>query len=243
MVELLDEGPFKAGWRELESQILELCAYYDPSAAPQWLRTQMGPGGKRMREMTEWIDDTMRRAVENEDPFTPAVLQSWEGLKRRRNELEHAILSDAGLVYHNSQQVRGSFHWTAARLDELTDDTLALARRVNALLAFAKLTSMNLELGGAVFPGLTEVHIGGHHPSECQYCEAQFEELSRRLIDEMIEKGIEPSQEGWRLITDNMGFGMTAEESELAVRERLLKRLEQAGEVAELLNGWQTGVG
>lgn len=241
-METLDEGPFKAAWRELESRILELCAYYDPSAAPQWMRTQMGPGGKRMREMTNWIDDTMRRAVENEDPFTPEVLRNWEGLKQRRNELEHAIVSDAGLVYHNSQQVRGPFHGTAERLAELTNDTLALTRCMKALLAFAKLASMDLELGGAVWLGTSEAHTGGHHPSECEYCEAQFEELSRRLIDEMIEKGIEPSQEGWRLITDNMGFGMTAEETELAVRERLLKRLEQAGEVAELLKGWETGV-
>ena len=241
-METLDEGPFKAAWRELENQVLQLCAYYDPSAVQQWLRTQMGPGGKRMREMSTWFEKTMQRAVENEDPFTPGILETWEGLKRRRNELEHALASDAGLVYHNSRQVRGSFHWTAERLDDLTNDTLALTRRVKAFLAIANLASMELELGGPLWLGSSEAHIGGHHPSECEYCGAQFEALSRHLIDEMIETRVVPSQEGWRSITDNMGFDMTAEETELAVRERFHKRVEQAVEVAELLKGWGEGV-
>ena len=102
-MEKLDEGQFKAAWWDIEKQILHLCAYYDHGAAQQWLLTQIGPGGTRMREMSTWINDTMRRAVENDDPFTPRVLGSWESLKVRRNELEHAILSDDGLVYHNSQ--------------------------------------------------------------------------------------------------------------------------------------------
>ncbi len=242
-METLDEGPFKAAWRELERQVLLLCAYYDPSAAQQWLRTQMGSGGRRMREMSTWIDKTMQRAVENEDAFTPGILSRWEGLKRRRNELEHAIASDAGLVYHNSRQVRGSYHWTAERLDELTSDTLALTSGVKAFLAFAKLARMDLELGGAVWLGASEAHIGGHHPSECEYCEAQFEASSRHLIDEMIEKGVAPTPEGWRLITGIMGFDMTAEETELAVRERLQKRVVQAVELAELWKGWERGSG
>ncbi len=242
-METLDEGPFKAAWRELETQVLQLCAYYDPQAPQQWLRTQMGPGGKRMREMSTWIAETMQRAVENEDPFTPGILKRWEGLKRRRNELEHAIASDAGLVYHNSTQVRGSFHWTAERLDELTNDTRALARGVKAYVAFVNLVSMELELGGAVLTGSSETHIGGHHPSACEYCRAQFEVLARHLIDEMIDKGIAPTPEGWRLITDNMGFDMTAEETELAVRERFQKRVQQIVEVAELLKGWERGSG
>ena len=240
-METLDEGPFRAAWRELESRVLKLCAYYDPQAAQQWLRTQMGPGGNRMREMSTWIDGTKRRAVENEDPFAPRILESWEGLKRRRNELEHAMSSDAGLVYHNSRQVRGSYHWTAERLDELTNDTRALSERVKAYLAFAKLVRMDLELGGAVWLGSSEAPIGGHHPSECEYCGAQFEELSSHLIDEMIEKRVVPSQEGWRLITDNMGFDMTAEQIELAVRERFQERVKQVVEVAELLKGWGEG--
>ena len=242
-METLDEGPFKAAWRDLEGQVLELCAYYDPRAPQQWLLTQMGPGGTRMRELSSWIDRTMQRAVENEDPFTLGILKSWDGLKRRRNELEHAIASDAGLVYHNSQQVRGSYHWTAERLDELTNDTLALTRRVEAFRAFANLAKMDLELGGALSLGSGEAHIGGHRPSECEYCGAQFEAFSRTLIDEMIEKGALPSQEGWRLIADNWGFDMTAEETELAVRERTQKRVEQAKEVAELLKGWGKGSG
>ena len=188
------------------------------------------------------VRKTMQRAVENEDPFTPGILETWEGLKRRRNELEHALASDAGLVYHNSRQVRGSFHWTAERLDDLTNDTLALNRRVKAFLAIANLASMELELGGPLWLGSSEAHIGGHHPSECEYCGAQFEALSRHLIDEMIETRVVPSQEGWRSITDNMGFDMTAEETELAVRERFHKRVEQAVEVAELLKGWGEGV-
>ena len=203
----------------------------------------MGPGGNRMHEMSAWIAGTKRRALENEGPFAPRILESWEGLRRRRNELEHAIASDAGLVYHNSQQVRGSYHWTAERLDELTNDTLALTRRVKEFMAFANLASIELELGGAMWLGSSEAHIGGHHPSECEYCRAQFEGLSRHLIDEMIEKRVAPSQEGWRSITNNMGFDMTSEETELAVSARFQKRAEQAVEVAELLKGWETGSG
>lgn len=242
-METLDEGPFKAAWRELESQVLELCAYYDPRAPQQWLRTQMGPGGNRMRELSGWIDGTVQRAVENEDPFTLGILKSWEGLKRRRNELEHAIASDAGLVYHNSQQVRGSYHWTAERLDELTNDTLALTRRVEGFLAFANLARMDLELGGALSLGSGKAHIGGHRPSDCEYCRTQFDALSRNLIDEMLEKRVVPSLEGWRSIADNWDFDMTAEETEIAVRERTQKRVEQAKEVAELLKGWGKGSG
>ncbi len=59
----------------------------------------------------------------------------------------------------------------------------------------------------------------------------------------MIEKRVTPSQEGWRFITDNMGFDMTSEETELAVSARLQRRAEQAVEVAELLKGWETGSG
>lgn len=242
-MDTLDEGPFKAAWRELESQVLELCAYYDPSAPQRWLRTQMGPGGNRMRELSSWIDRTMQRAVENEDRFTVGILKSWEGLKRRRNELEHAIASDAGLVYHNSRQVRGSYHWTAERLDELTNDTLALTGRIEVFLAFASLARVDLELGGALSLGSSEAHIGGHRPSKCEYCGAQFDTLSRNLIDEMIEKRAIPSQEGWRIITENWGFDMTAEETELAVRESTQRRVEQAQEVAELLKGWESGPG
>ena len=242
IVETLDEGPFKAAWRELERQVLQLCAYLDPSATQKWLRTQMGAGGKRMQEMSTWIEETKQRAVENKDPFAPRILESWEGLKRRRNELEHAVASDAGLIYHNSQQVRGSYHWTAERLDELANDTRAMSRRVKAYLLLAKLTSIDLELGGAVWLGSSEAHIGGHHPSECEYCAAQFEALSSHLLDEMIEKRVVPSQEGWRSITDKMGFDMTAEETELAVRERFQERAKQVVEVAQLLKGWETGV-
>ncbi len=239
MVETLDEGPFKAAWRELESLVLQLCAYYDPSAAEQWLRTQMGPGGKRMREMSTWSDRTKQRALENEDPFAPLILEKWEGLKRRRNELEHAIASDTGLIYHNSQQVRGSYHWTAKRLDELTNVTRALSNRVKAYLALTKLASIDLELGGVLWLESSETHTGSHDPSECEHCAAQFEAMPKHLIDEMIEKRVFPSQEGWRLITDNMGFDMTAEETELAVRERFQERVKQAEEVAELLEGWE----
>ena len=242
-METPNEGPFKAAWRELESQVVELCAYYDPRAPQQWLRTQMGPGGTRMRELSSWIDRTTQRAVKNDDPFTPGILESWEGLKRRRNELEHATASDAGLVYHNSRQVRGPYHWTAERLDELTNDTLALTRRVKGFLAFANLARMDLELGGALFLGSGEAHIGGHRPSECEYCGAQFGALSWNLIDEMVEKGAVPSQEGWRLIADNWGFDMTAEETEIAVRDRVRQRGEQAEEVTELLKGWGRGCG
>ena len=241
-MEPLDEGPFKAAWRELERQVLRLCAYYDPRAAQQWLRTQMGPGPTRMREMSSWINGTKQRAVGNDDPFAPRILKRWDDLKKRRNELEHAIASDSGLVYHNSRQVSGSYHWTAGRLDELTNDTLALTRRVKAYLTLAKLTSMNLELGGAVWPGPGEAHIGGHHPSECEYCAVQFEALSKPLVDEVIEKQIAPSREGWRRITDNIGFAMTPEETERAIREEIQRRLEHAREVAELLEGWERGV-
>ena len=138
--------------------------------------------------------------------------------------------------------MRGSFRWTAERLDELTNDTLALTQRVKALLTFAKLARIDLELGGAVWPGSSEVRIGGHHPAECEYCGAQWEVLSKDLIDKMIKNRVIPSQEGWRRIADNWGFGMTAEETELAVRERFQQRLEQAQEVADLMRGWETGV-
>ncbi len=242
-METLDEGPFKAAWRELESQVVELCAYYDPRAPQQWLRTQMGPGGNRMRELSSWIDRTTQRAVENDDRFALGILGSWEFLKQRRNELEHAIASDAGLVYHNSQQVRGSYHWTAERLDELTNDTLALTRRMKGFLAFARLARVDLELGGALSLGSGEAHIGGHRPYECEYCGAQFGALSRDLIDKMLEKRAVPSQEVWQLIADNWGFDMTAEETELAVRESTQKRVEQTEEVAELLKGWERGSG
>ena len=242
-MEPLDEGPFKAAWRELESQVLQLCVYYDPRAAQQWLRTQMGPGPGRMRQMSSWITRTKQRAVENDDQFAPRILESWEDLKQRRNELEHALPSDSGLIYHNSRQVRGPHYWTAERLAELTNDTRALTRRVKVYLGLAKLTGMNLEFGGAVWPGSGGAHIGGHHPAECEYCEAQFEALSKPLIDEMIEKRVVPSQEGWRHIADNMGFAMTAEETELAVREEIQRRVEQAREIAELRKGWKMGSG
>ncbi len=196
-----------------------------------------------MREQSDWIDRTMQRAAENEDPFTPGILKDWERLKLRRNELEHAIATNAGLVYHNSQQVRGSYHWTAARLKKLTDDTLALNSRVKGFLAFANLTRLDLELGGVLTLGPDEAHIGGHRPSECEYCRAQFEALSRDLVDKMIKKRVVPSQEGWLQIAGNWGFDMTAEETELAVLERLQKRIEQSKEVSELLEGWERGSG
>lgn len=53
--------------------------------------------------------------------------------------------------------------------------------------------------------------MGSHHPSECEYCDAQFEALSSGLIGEVIEKGIAPSPEGGRPITADLGFGMKAE--------------------------------
>lgn len=62
-METLDEGPSKAAWRELESQVLELCAYYDPRAPQQWLSTQMGPGGNRMRELSRCTDYTPARRL------------------------------------------------------------------------------------------------------------------------------------------------------------------------------------
>ncbi len=195
-----------------------------------------------MREMSSWINGTMRRAVENDDPFAPQILKRWNNLKQRRNELEHAIASDSGLVYHDSRQVSGSYHSTAERLDDLTSDTLALTRRVQAYLTLVKLTSMNLEFGGAVWPGPGEAHVGGHHPSEREYCAVQFEALSKPLVDEVIEKQIAPSREGWPRITDNMGFAMTPEETERAIREEIQRRLEHAREVAELLEGWERGV-
>lgn len=242
-METLSEGPFKAAWRELVRQMVELCAYYDPHAGAQWLRTQMGLGGKRMRELSNWVDSTMQRAVDNEDPFTRRLLKDWEGLKQRRNELEHATAYEGGLVYHNSQQVRGSYYWTAERLEKLTNDTLALTRRVKAFLAFANLTKMDLELGGAVSLGPGEAHVGGHRPSECEYCGAQFEVVTRDLIDKMIEKSVFPSSEGWQLLADNWGFEMTAEETKRAVLERLQERVAQANEVNELMKGWETGSG
>ena len=241
-MEPLDEGPFKAAWRELESRVLQLCVYYDPRAAQQWLRTQMGPGPRRMRQMSGWITRTKQRAVENDDPFVPRILESWDDLKQRRNELEHALASGSGLVYHNSRQVRGSYYWTAERLAELTNDTRALTKRVKMYMGLAKLTGMNLELVGAVWPGSGAAHIGGHHPSGCEYCAVQFEALAKPLVDEVIEKQVAPSREGWRQITDNMGFAMTPEETERAVREEIQWRLEHAREVAELLEGWESGV-
>lgn len=237
-MEVLNEGPFKAAWRDLEKQIVELCAYYDPDAIQQWLRTQVGLGGSRMREQSRWIENTRQLAAENEDPFTIEILTCWDGLKLRRNELEHAIPSESGLVYHNSQQVQGSYRWTAGRLNELIDDTLALTKKVKVFLAFAKLTKMDLELGGPLSLGSSEVHIGGHRPSECEYCGAQFKALMKDLVDKMISKGVVPSKEGWRRIAEIWDFDMSAEEIELEVRVRIQERTKQAEEVAEILTDW-----